>query len=295
MPNQPDCAESEKSRHLAESNTPIPKPLKRMIDRLNAVSLVLAVVVAVGGCAAAPPPPIAPEPEPEEIADLEPEPTPQIPLEERIRAPFAVESDGRMAARVPRTSTVVAEGPAPARSAPRDTAADADAAPAGDGDAEAPTAAAPSAPPAPASPPRPAAERAPARPTTPAPTPGATAPREHTVSVGETFYGIARHYGVTPAALTAVNPGIDGERLRAGQVLRLPAYATRPVAAAPATGNGAGAMPAQAGRRTHRVEAGETLWAIARRYGVSMDAIRAANDLEGDTVRLGQTLVIPGS
>jgi LysM repeat protein len=26
-----------------------------------------------------------------------------------------------------------------------------------------------------------------------------------------------------------------------------------------------------------------------------MDAIRAANDLEGDTVRLGQTLVIPGS
>jgi LysM repeat protein len=41
------------------------------------------------------------------------------------------------------------------------------------------------------------------------------------------------------------------------------------------------------------VASGETLFGIARKYGVTVDAIRAANQLEGDRVRIGQTLVIP--
>lgn len=45
--------------------------------------------------------------------------------------------------------------------------------------------------------------------------------------------------------------------------------------------------------RSHTVTRGDTLYGIARRYGVSADAIRGANELEGDIVRLGQTLVIP--
>ena len=47
------------------------------------------------------------------------------------------------------------------------------------------------------------------------------------------------------------------------------------------------------GARTHRVQPGETLFGIARRYGVTVAAIRAANALPGDTIRAGQELAIP--
>ena len=43
----------------------------------------------------------------------------------------------------------------------------------------------------------------------------------------------------------------------------------------------------------HVVQPGETLFRIALNYGVSMDAIRAANGFTGDTIYAGQTLIIP--
>ncbi len=47
------------------------------------------------------------------------------------------------------------------------------------------------------------------------------------------------------------------------------------------------------GAREHRVERGETLSAIARRYRVSLQHLRAANDLADDRIAVGKTLVIP--
>ncbi len=44
----------------------------------------------------------------------------------------------------------------------------------------------------------------------------------------------------------------------------------------------------------HRVQPGETLWAISARYGVSLDALAAANGLaDPNRIRAGDTLVIP--
>lgn len=53
--------------------------------------------------------------------------------------------------------------------------------------------------------------------------------------------------------------------------------------------SGGSASPA----RTHTVADGETLWSIARRYDVTVDAVREANEMETETIRLGQTLRIP--
>jgi LysM repeat protein len=48
-------------------------------------------------------------------------------------------------------------------------------------------------------------------------------PRTHSVVSGETLAGIARKQGVTLAAMEAANPGVNPKKLKAGQVLNLPA------------------------------------------------------------------------
>lgn len=52
----------------------------------------------------------------------------------------------------------------------------------------------------------------------PRPSPAVT----HTVRRGETLIGIGRRYGFSLAEMKAANPGIDHDRLRVGQVIRLP-------------------------------------------------------------------------
>lgn len=135
---------------------------------------------------------------------------------------------------------------------------------------------APSAPPAVSAAGSTASATAPSPPRPPAPpAESVTSVRAHEVQRGDTWYGIAQRYGVPPRELAAANPGVDPERIRIGQVLRIPLAAE----AAPS--------------RSHRVGPGDTLWGIARRYDVSVEDIRRANRMTDDRVRLNQTLVIP--
>lgn len=81
----------------------------------------------------------------------------------------------------------------------------------------------------------------------PAPVPAAPAPatpaaRTHTVQAGEHLTGIARHYGVTIAAVAAANRIADPSRIYAGQRLTIPGVAAP--AAAPAAPARSSAMPA---------------------------------------------------
>jgi len=53
--------------------------------------------------------------------------------------------------------------------------------------------------------------------------------------------------------------------------------------------------PTLAGGITHTVRTGETLSGISLQYGVSVEAVSAANNItDNDTIYVGQTLVIPG-
>jgi murein DD-endopeptidase MepM/ murein hydrolase activator NlpD len=54
--------------------------------------------------------------------------------------------------------------------------------------------------------------------------------------------------------------------------------------------------PAQAPspvQHTHRVQPGETLWSIARQGGVTVAQLKQANGLTGDSILVGQELVVP--
>ncbi|HKG32952.1 MAG TPA: LysM peptidoglycan-binding domain-containing protein [Gemmatimonadales bacterium] len=109
----------------------------------------------------------------------------------------------------------------------------------------------------------------------------------HRVRRGETISEIADEYGVTQRELRGWN-NLDGiGRIRIGQKLRVVSpYATNPIPAQ------SGAVDARL--RTHVVQRGETLEGLARRYGVSIQALRSANGLSGHaTLRAGAALKIP--
>ncbi|MCY9848102.1 N-acetylmuramoyl-L-alanine amidase AmiB [Pectobacterium jejuense] len=108
----------------------------------------------------------------------------------------------------------------------------------------------------------------------------------HTVARGETLSSIARRYGVSLAAMRDVNK-LNKDIVWVGQRLNIPATGTKQTASTPA--------PKKAASVKHKVVKGDSLSAIAARYGVSMKEIQQANNMRSGTVQLGQTLVIPSA
>jgi membrane-bound lytic murein transglycosylase D len=106
------------------------------------------------------------------------------------------------------------------------------------------------------------------------------------VRQGESLWVLAGRYNTTIKELRSLNGLAPGETLRAGQVLRVPAPAR--IATPAPVGSAA------PGQRSHLVRRGETLIAIAGRYGVSLAALRDANGMTGKAVlRAGTRLTIP--
>lgn len=117
---------------------------------------------------------------------------------------------------------------------------------------------------------RPAKEEA-KKPDTPAA--GADA---HEVQQGETLYSISRKYGISVADLRQWNGLSEADAIRPGQVLYT-SYHT--------PGNATPQLP-----EYHIVQAGEGLYAIARRYGLKVAELKALNKLETDVLSKGQKL-----
>jgi membrane-bound lytic murein transglycosylase D len=94
-----------------------------------------------------------------------------------------------------------------------------------------------------------------------------------------------------------------GTRLATGRSLKIPGGAaiTTAMRAEPSSRRGSAELSSRRGSaeasrlRTHRVRRGQTLGAIARRYGTTVRALRSHNGLRGDQVRAGQVLRIPSS
>jgi membrane-bound lytic murein transglycosylase D len=128
---------------------------------------------------------------------------------------------------------------------------------------------------------------------------------KHRVRRGETLSMIARRYGMTNAALAKANKIRPTSKLKVGQVLRIPgsgaavrvAESSPPASAAKPSASGATAKKkAPAAARSHTVKRGETLSSIARRSGVPLKSLAAANGLSSNyRVRAGQKLRIPDS
>ncbi|WP_175631672.1 N-acetylmuramoyl-L-alanine amidase AmiB [Yersinia proxima] len=114
----------------------------------------------------------------------------------------------------------------------------------------------------------------------------------HKVQRGETLSGIASQYGVSMAVLRQNNT-LKNDVVWVGQRLKVPASGATVATAAPKAA--AKAKPGKSQPVKHQVKRGDTLSAIAARYGVSMSEIERANKIKSGNVQLGQTLTIPQS
>ena len=134
----------------------------------------------------------------------------------------------------------------------------------------------------------------PATPASPPPPADSSAPTVYVVRAGDTLWAIAEQFDTTIAALVTANQVANPSFISVGQVLVIPQQTTEtPRPAGPAQPPAAVAPPPPV---VHVVQAGETLWLISARYGVSIDAIVSANGLASASfIRTGQQLVIPGT
>ncbi|MBI3914890.1 MAG: LysM peptidoglycan-binding domain-containing protein [Chloroflexi bacterium] len=112
-----------------------------------------------------------------------------------------------------------------------------------------------------------------------APGASADAPLTYTVRWGDTLYSIAARYGVSINALMQANNLRDPNFIYIGQRLLISGTA------AP--------VPVPASR--YIVQAGDTLFAVATRYGTSVAALMQANGLYNYWIYVGQSLRIPGA
>ncbi len=110
----------------------------------------------------------------------------------------------------------------------------------------------------------------------------------HRIRKGETLSGIARRYHVSLKSLSEVNRIGRFGRITAGDVLKIPQKGG--IVYSPAAKEAAPPPETLA----HVVRAGDSLWALAKKYGTTIEEIRNLNGLTGTQLSTGQVLKVSG-
>ncbi|MBF6625887.1 LysM peptidoglycan-binding domain-containing protein [Aerococcaceae bacterium zg-BR9] len=136
-----------------------------------------------------------------------------------------------------------------------------------------------------------------------------TTSSSYTVVAGDTYWALAKRFGVSVAELQALNAA-SGSSLYVGQSIKVPGQKTAPTVSSTTTVATTSTTPAPTTSQStstrvtttttttsssqYTVTSGDTYWGIARRYGVSVNDLIAANGNNRNYLAVGQKLVIPG-
>lgn len=116
----------------------------------------------------------------------------------------------------------------------------------------------------------------------------------YTVQPGDALTSIAKRMGIKLADLLAVNHLMISSMIYPGRVLTLPAGSLPAPANVPSTGPTTPSTATTASTSPYTVKAGDTLFMIARRHGVTLTAVLATNLFTSTTTILpGQVIRIP--
>lgn len=114
---------------------------------------------------------------------------------------------------------------------------------------------------------------------------GGAAGKFHTIAAGETLYRLTQLYKVTAESICAANPGLTAENFKAGQVVVIPQSRSSETSQVPADAAKSNEPvraqqqeTVQSGcREMHKVKRRETIYGIAKEYGVTEEALYRAN------------------
>ena len=111
---------------------------------------------------------------------------------------------------------------------------------------------------------------------------------KHTVVEGESFYSIAKKYKVTESDIYKLNPKAKGTLLQLKTVLIIPNknYKAENKKKKNTTKND---QPSQ----IHLVESGESLYKIAKKYGISLEKIKELNpNIKPEAIQIGDKIIV---
>ena len=102
----------------------------------------------------------------------------------------------------------------------------------------------------------------------------------YTIKSGDTLYNLARKYNTTVDAIMKINPGINPNNLKVGQVICIP-QAAPPVPSCP-------------DGFLYTIRAGDTIYNLGRKFNVPVqDIINANPGIDPDNLQIGQVICIP--
>ena len=108
----------------------------------------------------------------------------------------------------------------------------------------------------------------------------------YTVVKNDTLWGLSKKYGVSVSDLKKAN-GVSGHLIYVGQKLQIPTKSTKATKTAKTSTS---TSTVDTTSTTHTVVKGDTLWSLAKKYGVSVSALMKANNLSSSTILIGQSL-----
>ncbi len=100
----------------------------------------------------------------------------------------------------------------------------------------------------------------------------------YTVKSGDSLWKIANQYGLTVAELKSLN-NLTSDNLSIGQVLKV--------------SGGSSGNSSNTASNTYTVKAGDSLWNIANKYGITVDELKNLNSLTSNNLSIGQVLKVP--
>ncbi|MBL7865908.1 MAG: LysM peptidoglycan-binding domain-containing protein [Cyclobacteriaceae bacterium] len=106
----------------------------------------------------------------------------------------------------------------------------------------------------------------------------------HRVAAKETLFSIARHYNVSVDDIRTWNNLKDGSIAIGQDILIRQKTETSPVVTE--------SKPAPTGAKTHTVASKETLYSIARTYGMTVTQLKEWNNMADNELKIGQVLTV---
>ena len=108
---------------------------------------------------------------------------------------------------------------------------------------------------------------------------------EYVVQKGDTLYSLAKKYNVSAEQIQGVN-NLSSEMIKVGQTLEVPALVKTH------TDSEQKNNTKNKENITHSVQPGDTLYSLAKEYGVTLEQIQQENGLTSDKIKVAQELKI---